>query len=350
MSIEKLKKLLEIGRQMAETRELTPLLEAAMCLALGFASAEYGYIVLLDGDDLEFRIGQDQNGNKLPQPNQQISRTLLNQVISTGKSTITADAISSLDTPSVLALQIRSVMCAPLISHGEILGALYVENRSQSDLFVEADLELLEYFSAQAAVSIQNAILNEALEARVAARTAELARANVRLHELAITDPLTGLYNRRHLFELAETELARTRRYRRNLAAIMLDIDHFKMVNDRFGHLAGDKVLEAVAGRVHAAIRDVDILGRYGGEEFAILMPDTTLAGGVQLAERLRLAIASEQFETGKEAVTVTVSLGVTGYAGLEAISIDTLLDRADQALYRAKDGGRNRVAVYRAE
>lgn len=347
METEKLKKLLDIGRQMAETRELNPLLKSAMSLALKFVGAEYGYLVLLDNDELVFRVGQDSEGNALPEPQGQISRTIFDQVIQSGEGIITANALDSIDTTSVFELQIRSVICVPLISRGEILGAVYVENRSISNLFKEEDLELLEYFAAQAAVSIENALLNQELEARVEARNTELAHANAKLQKLAITDALTGVFNRRHFFRLAERELARAQRYGDSLSTLMLDLDHFKRINDHYGHLVGDRVLQVVAQCVQDNIREFDILGRYGGEEFALILPNTDISGAYEIANRIREIIASQVIQTGQEEVSITASLGVAHLIEISDTSIEELLDYADQALYAAKKAGRNRVEVW---
>ena len=349
MNAEKLTKLLEIGRQLSETRELNPLLESAMQQALSFVGAKQGYIVLLDHDDLIFRVGLDNEGNRLTAPREQISRTIFDQVIATGKGQITADAASSMNAPSVRALNIRSVMCAPLISRGEILGAVYVENRLARNFFGLDDLVLLEYFAAQAAVSIENAMLNGDLEELVKTRTAELADANAKLRQLAITDPLTGLYNRRHFFELGSLHLAHVRRYQRPLSAIMMDIDHFKHINDQYGHHAGDQVLETFAHRIRDCIREADILGRYGGEEFAFLLPDTDCSEALELAERLRQAVDTAPIPTDVQFIPVTASLGVASYAPGNGMSIGGLLDCADQALYEAKSSGRNCVCRYAA-
>jgi diguanylate cyclase (GGDEF)-like protein len=348
MDPEKLKILLDIGRQLAETRELNPLLESAMGLALGFLGAEYGYLVFLDGEELVFRVGQDKNGNRLQEPQEQISRTIFDEVVQSGKSIITEDALSSFDTSSVFELQLRSVLCAPLISRGEILGAIYVENRSVSNLFEEEDLKLLEYFAAQAAVAIENAVLNEDLEARVKARTAELARVNEKLRELAITDPLTGVFNRRHFFELTQQELTRAQRYGLPISTIMLDLDHFKQINDRYGHLVGDHVLQEVAESIRDNIRTVDILGRYGGEEFTILLPNTALPGTREIAERVCEMIASLTLKMDDDSVLVTASLGVVSVEDVTDISIEVLLNRADQALYAAKQSGRNQITIWK--
>jgi diguanylate cyclase (GGDEF)-like protein len=350
MDTKNFKKLLDIGRQMAENRELDPLLESAMCLALEFVGAEYGYIVLLDNDDLVFRVGLDKDGNRLQESQEQISRTIFDEVIQSGKATITENALDSFDTSSVLALQLRSVLCAPLISRGRILGAVYVENRSVSNLFEDEDLELLEYFAAQAAVSIENAMLNEDLEARVEARTAELVRANARLHELAITDSLTGAFNRRHFFKLAQQELARAQRYGHPLSVIMLDLDHFKQINDQYGHLVGDHVLQVVTQYMRDNIRTVDSLGRYGGEEFVILLPNTALPGTLDIAERVYTIFASQCVLLDEVTVTVTASLGVVSLEDTTGISVEILFDRADQALYEAKQAGRNRVVIWKEQ
>ena len=160
----------------------------------------------------------------------------------------------------------------------------------------------------------------------------------------AHVDYLTGVYNRRHFMERAEQELSRAHRYGKPLSMLMLDIDHFKLINDRYGHKVGDTVLKAVADLSHATFRDVDILGRLGGEEFAVLLPETDQPAALDAAERLRETIANARIPlTGGEHVTFSMSIGVSSMGSVED-HIDSLLNRADKALYEAKDGGRNRV------
>ena len=171
----------------------------------------------------------------------------------------------------------------------------------------------------------------------------ELGKALEEVQRLAITDSLTGLYNRRHFLELAEHELQRARRYRRFLSAIMLDIDHFKQVNDTYGHAAGDHVLKEVADCCRQVMRKEDVLGRYGGEEFVIMLPESNLSATCQVAERLRQSIAQKTIDTEVGPVMVTVSLGVITL-GDECSTLETLLAGADQDLYLAKRSGRNRV------
>jgi len=163
------------------------------------------------------------------------------------------------------------------------------------------------------------------------------------LTRLATIDPLTAAANRRHFLAQAEQEMERASRYRRALSVVMIDIDHFKDVNDGHGHAAGDAVLTAVASVCRELLRDVDCFGRVGGEEFALVLPETTLAGAVEAAERLRRAIAEAVVPFGGVDLAVTASLGVAERRDGEA-EFDRLLARADLALYRAKAAGRNRV------
>ena len=163
------------------------------------------------------------------------------------------------------------------------------------------------------------------------------------LRELATRDSLTGAVNRRHFLELAERERQRSRRSGSSLSLCMLDADHFKDVNDSYGHVAGDHVLTAIAKAVQSALRAADVLGRLGGEEFAILLPDTDLAGARVLAERARLAVAQNIVRNADATeIRVTISIGVAELGPDEAF--EALLQRADRALYGAKGSGRNRV------
>lgn len=174
------------------------------------------------------------------------------------------------------------------------------------------------------------------LQAVVAERTAELTR-------LATTDSLTGIANRRHFIERGNQELERATRYKLPMALLLLDIDHFKQVNDSFGHPAGDKLLQVVAQACQSSARHVDLAGRLGGEEFALLMPETGAIAAHLAAERLRRAIANIVPAQSGVLLPVTASFGVATLNPRDT-SLDTLLARADAALYRAKHGGRNRV------
>ncbi|MGE5386135.1 MAG: GGDEF domain-containing protein [Betaproteobacteria bacterium] len=172
------------------------------------------------------------------------------------------------------------------------------------------------------------------------------------LETLAAIDPLTGLNNRRRLFERAHAEIERCQRSGESLTLFMLDLDHFKAVNDRYGHAAGDAMLVAVSNAISATLRRVDIAGRIGGEEFVILLPDTNREAASAAAERLRSALAAARTDDG---IGVTTSLGV---AIAEQVPVDAnaaeyfreLIHEADTALYLAKERGRNRVEFWSAE
>jgi diguanylate cyclase (GGDEF)-like protein len=164
------------------------------------------------------------------------------------------------------------------------------------------------------------------------------------LEQLAQTDFLTGLANRRHFLLLAEQELARAQRYGSPLSVFMMDVDHFKAVNDTHGHQLGDLVLQTLGKVCREVLRDIDVVGRLGGEEFGVVLPHTDYADALEAAERLRRAVADTEvpLERGLP-LRITISIGVASLADATT-NIDTLLNQADQALYRAKDGGRNRT------
>lgn len=162
----------------------------------------------------------------------------------------------------------------------------------------------------------------------------------------AHTDPLTGVCTRRHFLELAEGELARTRRYGGTLSLLMLDLDRFKLINDTHGHQVGDRVLQALGDTCRKIFRNIDIVGRIGGEEFAVLLPATDTRKACEVAERLRRRIEAAAVPVARgNALHFTASIGVSGLECGET-GIDTLLDLADKALYEAKHAGRNRVAA----
>jgi two-component system cell cycle response regulator len=168
---------------------------------------------------------------------------------------------------------------------------------------------------------------------------------------LALTDELTGLYERRYLLAHLNELIERVNQDGISAAVLMFDVDHFKRVNDRYGHDAGDDVLRELAARTIDSVRSVDLAARWGGEEFVVVMPETDLANAAAVAERLRLAVANEPFavRASGEKLAVTISVGVAAaIAGGD--HRDRLLKRADDALYSAKSGGRNRVIIRSAD
>ncbi|HUQ91931.1 MAG TPA: diguanylate cyclase [Bryobacteraceae bacterium] len=176
----------------------------------------------------------------------------------------------------------------------------------------------------------------------------ELLEAREQLRDLAMRDPLTGLWNRRSVLEILQREQVRARREKFPIGILMLDLDHFKSVNDRFGHLAGDEVLREAARRLAGSVRPYDAIGRYGGEEFLVVLPGCEESGLPHRAEAMRQAISSAPIPSGEHRLYVTASFGATVFLPQHSLQPDDLIQLADDALYKAKSLGRNRV-VYRA-
>lgn len=217
------------------------------------------------------------------------------------------------------------IIVAPLLYRENVLGTLTAINRPDQRSFGQRDVDLLMAIAQQVAIAIENAQLF------------------VDIQHLAKTDELTGLYNRHYFFEQGEREFERARRYQKPLAAIMFDLDHFKPINDQYGHVIGDEVLRGVAQRCLENTREIDILARYGGDEFSMLLPETSLPGARRIAKRLHQKIASHPVETSAGEFSITISLGVAAIDS-NMPDLKTLLNHADAASYRAKEDGRNRV------
>src|SRR6266851_4771428 len=205
---------------------------------------------------------------------------------------------------------------------GQLMGAMELYLNAWREL-TEDQVELLNGVASQAAIAIRHAQLFAAQE------------------ENALTDELTKLPNRRALAQRFLQETQRARRHRAGITFVMVDLDHFKQVNDTYGHLNGDAVLAELASILSTGLRESDVCARYGGEEFALILPETTEAGARTLAERIRAKVAAATFPGG---LKLTISVGVA--ATEEPALFTQLIDRADQALYAAKQGGRNQVRM----
>jgi diguanylate cyclase (GGDEF)-like protein len=178
----------------------------------------------------------------------------------------------------------------------------------------------------------------------------DLVMKNRTLADISARDSLTGLYNRWYVMEKIDSEMNRSLRHGSPVSVLMLDIDHFKRVNDAFGHAAGDGVLRSVAQVLRDSCRVYDVPGRYGGEEFCVVLPETKTGNTTVVAERIRERMASSSFNVGDDSVVVTASIGIAGIDSMEGegiVSPSILIDRADRALYSAKHHGRNRVELW---
>jgi diguanylate cyclase (GGDEF)-like protein len=252
------------------------------------------------------------------------------QAIAEGRSLLIDDLQAE---PALLSLaeeqqrnRAHSIMIAPLVLGQDVLGALSL-TAARPSIFSEGDLQLLTSFAATATAAIHNAILYSETQS------------------LATTDPLTGQLNRRTFFEMGEREIDRFQRFGHPLSWVMFDIDSFKQINDTYGHAAGDQVLITVVERCCRVIRHVDILGRYGGDEFVILLPETDHPLAGEIADRVRIAIAEAPVLTDAGPIPVTISIGITETTP-DMADLGLLLNRADQALYKSKRAGRNTITV----
>ncbi len=244
-----------------------------------------------------------------------------------------------------------------MVNRGNLVGIVYLENNLISGVFRKERIELLKLLSGQMAISISNALLYEEreeytriLEEKVKQRTAELEKANQELSNIAYIDKLTKIANRRQFDYSLAQEWHRHLREKKPLAMILIDIDYFKRYNDHYGHQAGDKCLTKVAQAIaEVPHRATDLVARYGGEEFALILPDTDEDGAVRIAESIKQVVAEKEIPHAKSEVNdhVTLSMGVSSFIPDETIDMQSVISRADEALYMAKEKGRNQVVLF---
>jgi diguanylate cyclase (GGDEF)-like protein len=221
----------------------------------------------------------------------------------------------------------HSIVCVPLISRQRTIGVIQLLNGLGQGEFSEQDQRILATIADFTAIAIEN------------------SRLMAKVHDLTITDDLTGLYNCRHFQTLCEYEMERARRYGTNLSLVFLDLDHFKLVNDSYGHLTGSRLLQEVGQLFRANIRKVDYAARYGGDEFVFLMPTTAKEGALGMATNLLAALRRAEFRSdGGDPIKVTASLGIATYPTNSA-SLGELVKHADEAMYAVKRSTRNSVS-----
>ena len=253
-------------------------------------------------------------------------RGLSGRVIASGKSLYVPDVLDSDLAENVFHFgdpeQVRSVLAVPMSLRGKVVGMLSTQSYRPNAYSTE-DPFLLEMLASYAAIALDNASLFQSIQ------------------QLAITDPLTGIYNRRQLFELGQREFQRAKRFKRPLSALMIDIDRFKSVNDQYSHATGDAVLRRLSDLLEDSVREFDIIGRYGGEEFVVILPETDSLAALEIAERLRQLINAD-FDTS-DLPKITVSIG-SASSSTETADLGDLVHTADNAMYTAKKSGGDRV------
>jgi diguanylate cyclase (GGDEF)-like protein len=331
-TLQNLSLLYNIGKAMNFISDLKKLLQYILTQAIEIAGAEKGSLMLYDmeSDRLDIRVlaglkdneYQDRvNNNEIICRSFQPGEGIAGRVFLSGKPIVVNNTSEETLFIGSESSFVRSIACIPMIVYSDVIGVINVTNKRDGRLFSDEDVDMLRAVADQAAVAVNKA----------------------QLWDMAVTDSLTGLYVRRYFLRKLQEEIVRAERYGKYLSLIMADLDRFKRINDRYGHDAGDKVLESLGHFLQATIRDVDVIARYGGEEFVILLPDADKQAAFALAERLRESFGQVQRE---ELPRITMSLGVATFPE-DGTDIEELLKKADAAMYAAKQAGRNQTVRY---
>jgi two-component system cell cycle response regulator len=320
--------LSEIGGVARKVLALDETFTSVMSLIGRVVDFTIGAVALIEGEDLDVLITLHRAANPavVEEAKKRLTRALLEARGGVPLGQVRARVFTPKDGPvGPEETSLEGFDAFPIRTGILLKGFLAIGGRAAADLAPEARA-FLRQVAGQAHIVIENSLLVE------------------RLRDLAVRDGLTGLFNHRHSQELLVHEFDRAGRYSEPVSLLMIDIDHFKDVNDRHGHQAGDLVLRDVAGRLREGVRTVDVVGRYGGEEFIAILPHTGTDDAQRLAERLRRAIAERPFRVGDTEIRATVSIGVATFPSGRVGSAAELIREADDALYRAKSQGRDRV------
>lgn len=285
------------------------------------------------GQNLEFAEALGSKAKPLKQVSLKVGEGIAGKVAQTGRPMLVNDVRKSpLFNPQVdrmTGFKTRSVLCVPLRSRGKTLGVLEMMNKHGGSGFTEADLETTFMFAEMVGIALENAFTFQ------------------KIKMLSLVDDLTQLYNSRYLHQALGVEITRAVRYSYPVSVVFLDLDGFKSVNDRYGHLVGSQTLVVVGKILKDLVRNVDIIARYGGDEFTLILPNTGLEASVLVAERLRKAIERHDYrKTPGYDFTLSASFGIAE-SPRHGADPDILIQKADQAMYRVKESTKNAVATF---
>lgn len=324
----------EVGKALTSTLDLSEVLQTIMEKISGFFRPDTWSLLLVDEDtgELYFEIATGEGAETLKQVRLQPGEGIAGWVVAHGETLVVphvaADPRFAPRLDEITKFQTRSVVCVPVRGREKILGVIELINYVAELRLSEDDLFRLGALADYVAIAIEN------------------ARYVQRIHELTITDDCSKLYNSRHLHTVLEAEVYRSTRYQYEFSLIFIDLDYFKRVNDRYGHLVGSKLLSQLGQLIKSQLRLIDFGFRYGGDEFVILLPQTPKRNAINVARRLHQIIARQTFlqEEGLN-ISVTASLGIASFPD-DAQTKAELIRLADQAMYLVKDHSRNNIAV----
>ena len=361
----KLQQIHEITTSLIQSLDIDEVFSRIVdCLFLYFKRIDAGAILLFDGKTGKMRKAISKVRDRAKNSQFHFSSSVVKRAIQEAKAIMIANTNLEKDVPLSESLEVNriiSAMCVPLITKTATMGVIYVHSNSAPQGFQKEDLFFITSLGNPAAMAIENAMLHEKtkvseealkkaqdeLNVKVKERTAELTEANKKLNEMTITDSLTGLFNHRYLMKVLEGEFLRAIRYKRPLALLLMDIDHFKNVNDSYGHPCGDMVLRETAALFKTGLRRSDVLARYGGDEIAVVLPEADDTMALEVAEKLRKRLEENTFRWDNKDFSITCSAGVASITDQGVHDWNQLLNSADKALYSAKESGRNAVIAF---
>jgi diguanylate cyclase (GGDEF)-like protein len=331
-TLQNLSLLYSIGKAMNYISDLKNLLQYILSQAVEITSAEKGSIMLynLETDRLNIRVlagledteyQEKVNNNEISCRSFKPGEGIAGRVFMTSQPMIVNNIREDDLFIKSETSYVRSIACIPMVVYSDVIGVINVTNKKKGKEFTDEDVEMLKAVADQAAVAVNKA----------------------QLWDMAVTDSLTGLYVRRYFMVKLQEEIHRAERYNKPLSVVMVDLDRFKNINDTYGHDAGDRALKTISQFFQKNIRDIDAIGRYGGEEFVMLIPDADKKAAFCLAERLRKELAKVKLE---DLPPITISLGIATYPS-DGTDIEELIKKADAAMYEAKRKGRNRAVKF---
>lgn len=331
-TIQNLSLLYSIGKAMNYIGDLKNLLQYILSKAIEVTFAEKGSLMLYDmeADQLNIRVlagmkdtafQEKVNNNEVACRSFKPGEGIAGRVYVSAKPLVVNDIKDDDIFIDSEKSYVRSIACIPMVVYNDVIGVINVTNKRHGKAFTEEDVEMLKAVADQAAVAINKA----------------------QLWDMAVTDSLTGLYVRRYFLVKLQEELHRAERYDNILSVVMADLDHFKNINDTYGHDAGDRVLKTIGQFLQQNIRDVDMVARYGGEEFVLMIPEAANDAALILSERLRNQLSALKIG---DFPPITISLGIATFP-YDGSDMEDLIKKADAAMYAAKKAGRNRVVKY---